>query len=470
MGNRWDRREFLKLTGRAAVAPYVFRAGETVFGIAGAQQRPPYQMVLASDPLPNQPIGVGKGLHPGRVVWAHDPAATNWQGLGQGHWWESDRTSQKAVDGMMSGMIRGLGGEASDSKAWDVLIKHFNQAHGKGKVGYRKGEKVTIKVNLVSCITSGSQNGVDPKSYDLVRNLDYMNTSPQMILALLRQFVHAAGVPQRDISVGDPLCLFPNQYWDPLHREFPDVHYLDHDGGNANFPRTRVQYSSAPFYWSSRPPGVTRDYVPVSYVESKYLINMANMKSHAVAGVTLCAKNHIGSLIRKPSGKGYYDVHVSLPRAVPGSGHYRALVDVMGHAHTGGKTLLYLVDGLYPGVHPTEHSPRKWLSAPFNGHWASSLLASQDPVAIDSVGFDFLRAEWNDYPHMSGADDYLHEAALADNPPSGAFYDPDHATSTTRLASLGVHEHWNNAQDRQYSRNLGKAEGIELVRIGPTAA
>jgi hypothetical protein len=66
---------------------------------------------------------------------------------------------------------------------------------------------------------------------------------------------------------------------------------------------------------------------------------------------------------------------------------------------------------------------------------------------------------------MSGADDYLHEAAQADNPPSGTFYDPDHATGVTRLASLGVHEHWNNARDRQYSRNLGTGKGIELLTI-----
>ena len=84
-------------------------------------------------------------------------------------------------------------------------------------------------------------------------------------------------------------------------------------------------------------------------------------------------------------------------------------------------------------------------------------------MAIDSVAFDFLWAEWNDYPRMPGADDYLHEAALADNPPSGTFYDPNHATNTARLSSLGVHEHWNNATDRKYSRNLGRQEGIELI-------
>jgi hypothetical protein len=211
---------------------------------------------------------------------------------------------------------------------------------------------------------------------------------------------------------------------------------------------------------------VAQDYVPVHYAEANYLINMANMKAHTGAGVTLCAKNHFGSLIRRPPDKGYYDMHTSLPMMVHRTGQYRDLVDLMGHAGIGGKTLLCLVDGLYPGVHPTEHAPRKFSTAPFNGHWASSLLASQDPVAIDSVALDFLRAEWNDYPHMSGADDYLHEAALADRPPSGTFYDPDHTSGTTRLESLGVHEHWNNPKDKKYSRNLGKTQGIELVPVG----
>jgi hypothetical protein len=86
-------------------------------------------------------------------------------------------------------------------------------------------------------------------------------------------------------------------------------------------------------------------------------------------------------------------------------------------------------------------------------------------VAIDSVGFDFLGAEYDDYPRASGVDDYLHEAALADNPPSGTFYDPDHSGNVKRLAGLGVHEHWNNPKEKKYSRNLGTGEGIELVAV-----
>jgi hypothetical protein len=277
--------------------------------------------------------------------------------------------------------------------------------------------------------------------------------------------VKTVGVDQPDISVGDPLASYANQYYDLLHREFPGVRYLDRVGGNDTHPRTRVQYSSTPVYWSSRPQAKSQDYVPVSYAEAQYMINVANMKSHTTAGVTLCAKNHFGSLIRTPPDRAYYDLHASLAQRNPGSGRYRVLVDLIGHAHMGGKTLVYLIDGLYPGKHPIENAPRKWSSPPFNGNWGASLFASQDPVAIDSVGFDFLRTEWDDYPHMSGTDDYLHEAALANGPPSATFYDPNHSAETARLASLGVHEHWNNPQERKYSRNLGKAEGIELVRV-----
>jgi hypothetical protein len=363
---------------------------------------------------------------------------------------------------MTSNAVRRLSGETNDRRAWDALFRNFNQTHGGGKAGYRKGEKIAIKVNFVGCIFS--EKNIDPKTYELGgKRLDYMNTSPQVILALLRQLVKNVGVNQADISVGDPLSLFPGQYYDMLHREFPEVHYIDRDGGRAGHPRTKPEPSQVPLYWSSRPEGKTQDYVPGYYAEAKYLINLANLKAHTMAGVTLCAKNHFGSLLRTPPQGGYFDMHTSTAGRTPGMGKYRDMVDLIGHAHLGGKTLLYLIDGLYPGVHPIDNTPRKFAS--FDGAWAASLLASQDPVAIDSVGFDFLWAEFDSYPRMPGADDYLHEAALAENPPSGTFYDPNHPAATVRLASLGVHEHWNNSKDRQYSRNLGKREGIELVRV-----
>ncbi|OHB60253.1 MAG: hypothetical protein A2167_02135 [Planctomycetes bacterium RBG_13_46_10] len=65
-------------------------------------------------------------------------------------------------------------------------------------------------------------------------------------------------------------------------------------------------------------------------------------------------------------------------------------------------------------------------------------------------------------PAHAGADDYLHEAAEANDPPSGTFYDPEN--DGIQVESLGVHEHWNNPVDKQYSRNLGSGSGIELLK------
>jgi hypothetical protein len=92
------------------------------------------------------------------------------------------------------------------------------------------------------------------------------------------------------------------------------------------------------------------------------------------------------------------------------------------------------------------------------------VFASQDGVAIDSVALDFLRSEPTLAAIVTGSvDNYLHEMALAHDAPSKTTYDP--AKTGKTLASLGVHEHWNNATDRKYSRNLGKGAGIELINV-----
>ncbi|UCG58185.1 MAG: SMP-30/gluconolactonase/LRE family protein [Phycisphaerales bacterium] len=417
------------------------------------------ERLVSAQPQPaNSPIGVAKGIHPGRVVWVHDPKATNWGGPGDGHWWQSNRTNQAAVDAMVSRAIRHLTAEPSDAAAWDAIFRYHNETRGKGSVGYNQGEKIAIKVNFVGLLWRHGKVNAD--TYELEGWRDYMNTSPQMITALIRQLVEVVGVEQSDITLTDTIANLANDYYRILHSSFPNVRYVDYSG---KFGRIKTRQSSVPVYWSCNPKVDKQDYVPACYAEAEYLINLANLKAHTAAGVTLCAKNHYGSLTRWPCKKGYYDLH---PSAFDkGNGKYRNLVDFMGHSHIGGKTALFLIDGLYSGKHPSDSSPRKWRSAPFNGDWTSSLLASQDPVAIDSVGLDFLQAEWDDYPHRPGAGDYLREAALADNPPSGTFYDPDHKGNVKRLTSLGVHEHWNNAKEKKYSRNLGSGKGIELVQV-----
>jgi len=145
----------------------------------------------------------------------------------------------------------------------------------------------------------------------------------------------------------------------------------------------------------------------------------------------------------------------------------------------GRNTLLYIVDGLFGGGAIETKVPVKYFMSPFNNDWCSSIFVSQDQVALESVCYDFLRTEWNginqhnpangqpEYaPDIRGVDDYLHQAADSSNWPEGITYDPD--KSGKPLPSLGVHEHWNNSQSKQYSGNLGSSKGIELVSIPDT--
>ena len=109
-----------------------------------------------------------------------------------------------------------------------------------------------------------------------------------------------------------------------------------------------------------------------------------------------------------------------------------------------------------------------WQQTPFNGDITSSIFVSQDPVAIDSVGADFLineptLQEYNGVLRNNpNVENYLHEAGLVGNAPSETVY---YDGNGEPIVNLGVHEHWNNSIQKQYSRNLGKEEGIELFYL-----
>jgi hypothetical protein len=197
---------------------------------------------------------------------------------------------------------------------------------------------------------------------------------------------------------------------------------------------------------------------------------MPCLKTHNEGGITLTAKNHQGTVLEEgtaPEGQSAMYMHPYLPANSPGLKHYRHMVDYMGHEELGGKTLLYIIDGLWAGK-SWEGFLEKWKMAPFNNDYPSSIFMSQDAVAIESVGFDFLLTEYaskpasEKYPYMSGADDYLLQAADPANWPTNIKYDPE--GDGTILQSLGTYEHWNNSTDKQYSRNLGTGTGIELVK------
>jgi hypothetical protein len=434
------------------------------------------------DPLGlNNPIGDAKGIFPGRVVWAFNPDATNEKCTNSYNsktgWFLPENNDQDVIDKMFSDVIQSLTGETSDKAAWDAIFKYNNNMRGKGEVPYQEGEVVYIKVNATS--TYGMNADFTPG-----RNVyGIAETNPHLVLSVLRQLVNVVGVAQEDIYIGDPLKNVYKHCYDLWTAEFPNIFVLDVSSSRSG--RTKVQpmdkaimkYSDngEQLYegdwnnpWKGDP--TVEDVYCKTADFSDYLINIPTLKGHKRAGITMFAKNHFGSHTRSNAvhlHNGLVDPTETGQYARFDRNIYRVQVDLMGHDIHYKKGLFYLMDALYAGSEATD-PPRKFKMAPFNNDWTSSLFLSLDPVAIESVGFDFLRTEFNEdsrypYPTMPAVDDYLHQAADKSNWPDGVTYDPE--GDGTPIPSLGVHEHWNNATDMQYTRNLGTGDGIELVKI-----
>ena len=412
-----DRRTFVM--GAAAIGAAALTGGmlggcaggegaEPAVGSAPVEPSPMLEPAPASssEPLPydsvfppHEPCGRGVGARPGRVAWVRDAAAVTWDG--SGYWWQREHFDEDAVRRMVD-----------DGSAM---------------------------------------------SY----------TTPVLLRALLLSLVEDAGVAAGDIAVYDACRIFPAHMMELCSEgALAGVRFRYYDEGG---PNDAAGDESAPVVWSADVAGAA-NVVPACVSEADYLINLASLKGHSY-GLTLCGKNHFGSLVnssrlRPPEAAGIH-------RYVSGQamGMYTVLVDLFANRLLGGKTMLWMLDGLVPATSEGASVTREaaqWEGAPFDGGFAASIFLSQDPVAIDSVGADFLINQPAVVSRNAalegnlGVQNYLHEAALASAPPSGAAY-RDGAGNP--VESLGVHEHWNNSVERLYSRDRGESEGIELVRI-----
>ena len=252
---------------------------------------------------------------------------------------------------------------------------------------------------------------------------------------------------------------------------FPNVHFIDKSHSDLGRTLLTVPENTSVFYSDkgTSMSGAISDKLYVEMESADYLINIAALKAHARAGVTLTAKNHFGSHTRS-SAETLHPGLIAPENDQPvrtDYGMYRVLTDIMGHEKLGGNTVLFLVDGLWGGTEAVE-KPVKWQTAPFNNDWPNSIFISQDQVALESVCLDFLRSEFNDpngpgkaRPYFGAVNDYLLQAADSAFWPEGITYDPEN--DGTPIGSLGTHEHWNNDQEKLYSGNMGFNKGIELI-------
>jgi hypothetical protein len=410
------------------------------------------------------PMGVARGIFPGRVTWDWSPGACTWDAIcsnGAGtwytgnYWWDTDNLNQAKVDEMVANCLKWLTGQPTTTQAWNAVFSYFNQSRGLGSNTYQNGERIAIKPNMVNC---WDWSTIDDRYSDQPQAFNRSMTSRQILLSLLDQLVNVAGVPQSDIYVYIH-WNYADFLWDYTHSVFPDVHYSDVRGAYGR--EVKVQKAGVLMRMSN---DAATNTLPTCLTDSKYLINVPALKTHepATGGSdadfpTLCAKNHFGSVY--PGGGGDYHPYIE---ATNDYGRYHILPDLMEHEHQGGKTLLYVIDGTVGGRQHWDGVPEKWFMPPFGTNWPDSVMMSLDGCAIDSVGLDFCafeRALHSD-PLRGSIDSYLHEASQITNPPSGTVYDPDNNGAPTR--SLGTHEHWMNANSKKYSRNLLTGNGIEL--------
>jgi hypothetical protein len=350
--------------------------------------------------------------------------------------------------------------------------------------GYEPGEVIAVKVNL-----NNSEGAVEEDNK--------IDTAPQTVLAMVRQLVNQGHVPPENIVVYDARRFINQAILNKIWAEFKDVRFVqnkpaaaaqpnnpaygDHHGLEAADWVEAMAYSAGSPYKDAK-------MIPKQVRDATYLINLALLKLHSYpyntmedgdegqTAVTMTGKNHFGSV------KGTPEFHPDIDTAQKAKhGAYSPMVDLAASPTLGGKTILYMLDGLYCG--------RKWKSFPLhfpnppfnnrvepyeNPDWPASYLLSQDGVALDSVGLDILYSQTknngdpinDNLPRIlvrENADDYMIEMA-----------DPQHAPSKTNyvqggkpVQSLGVHEHWDSDATRRYSRNLDPAngKGIELIYL-----
>ncbi|MBQ8487384.1 MAG: DUF362 domain-containing protein [Prevotella sp.] len=387
---------------------------------------------------PNEPIGVGRGIHPGRVAWVHAPGVARWDGH-NGLWVEDRWNDQQKADDMVAEAVKLLTGEPTAKKAWQALFKHFNKTHGRSNRGYKRGESIAVKLNLNNAITH----------HDTIE----LNSSPFVTLSLVRSMVRDGGVRQQDIVLCEPSRAITDSIYNKVHREFPQVRFVDNLGGDG---REKCEYYPDQIVYSVDNGKMARG-LAKCIVDADYLVNSALLKTHSGPGVTLTTKNWYGATDINLLWRRNAHNNVSQDKR-NGKPQYKTFVDWLSHKDMGQKALLCLIDGTY-GSRDVNGAPNpKWMKEPFNGDWACSLIVSQDELACDAVAMDIIISEWPEFGSLNYCDEYLREAASIPNTPSGTVYKQD---GRPLPQPLGLFEHWNNGKvssadsttfSRKYSR------------------
>lgn len=353
-----------------------------------------YATIPAADLLPS----------PHRVVSVHDSHATQWTGSGN----PADYMVQSEINNMIDRGVMELTGEVTAQAAWQKLIP------------YKSGEGVAIKMNF---------NNVAGCEFTRDAN---MNAHAAVANAVI-QGLKSIGVPSDKIWITDPSRPINDAFRNRISDA--NVEYYTRCtaagiGSRANvFTTGYISETSPdatlfdPAYGLSDPYRYIR---PAQVLEdAAHIINIPQLKGHGfltkVGGVTLGIKNYFGSVSLTSDAEGDSPLHSN-------PSFYKMLGDISANPVFYNKTRLVIGDGLMGNPTINWQDPVLWST--FGNKPPAIFFFGVDPVAVDSVMFDYIQRECAATSQPARDDKVLRYAASI---------------------GLGVLEHWNNDSQRQYS-------------------
>jgi len=355
---------------------------------------------IDKSPSKIMPIRSISSISQNRVISMHSSDATTWDFSCSGSscpYYGSDAyIDQTVVDSMVDTGLMQLTGTSDILSAWQEIIPD-----------YSPGKKIAVKVNF-----NAANGWVDTDTQ--------IDAIPQPMNALIKG-LKVLGFQEQDIWIYDASRLIPDRYRNEIKAHYPNVKFFANQGNGADVqavtktssdPYATVDLSQFPGTWATK--------LPDQVVNADYLIDMPIIKAHSIAGITLSFKNHYGTAYNMEAHT-YINPDTDDPTKNP-------LVTVWENPHIGGKTVLIIGDAIYGGFGYSADIAR-WNS--FGNDAPKMLFFSVNPVAIDSVMYDYLLREESagGVSIKQGSGDLLQ---LAEN------------------HGIGIYEHWNNNVDRQY--------------------
>jgi len=328
--------------------------------------------------------------------------------------------NQAVITAMVERGVLALTGAPTPAAAWRLIVP------------YSPGQSIAIKLNFNNNY-SNNYNG-DP----------FMNPYAELVVALIDGLV-LAGVPEDAIRLADPSRIVNKAFYDRVVARRPGVRFYSHDVASKPTGMDRLFFTDYVIDGStlSTSSGSYAISPALVFAEAAHIINVPQLKGHGGASVTLGIKNHFGSVGLTREARGEHSSHGNFygyaydDEAGLTGNPANLLADIYNNPVFRQRTRLIVGDGLMG--HPTVNyvNPVTWRI--FGDGPPAMLFFGTDPVAVDSVMFDYLQAEVRARSETARNDDILHYAAAL---------------------GLGLHEHWDADATRRY-RTIRYAE---LVR------